>query len=770
MPALLAAEWWHTDWRYRVRIPCKPGEGDVAFVHIALAGRTTPDGRDLRLVDGNGRPRAFEIIRHDSQLSTLIRFRVPPDTRLTTWLYYGNRDAEPIKTTSPLLAEFRQLWQAWSENAAQRNELLKRRANIEAKVTAMRERLRDAEEAGRTGTPIAEMRAALQELEQELAVLVVPEALPEPKKPTEFKPRRGVLLRVYRKSEPGHPETLRELRHMIKDAALEGAGFRAGVSDGFNPFGTSENYISVYEGYLRIDQPGEYAFCTVSDDGSWVIINKKTVVTWPGGHGIDGAQRGEVNGTIKLRAGVAHVQYFQEEDSGGQMAFLGWRPPGAERFKGIPPDQWLGVRRARAGNYEAHDKPLLAVPHVQTLSTYWIRDTEELQATMVRFTDHGRSSAAEITRREWSFGDGLHGTGREVEHVYFRLGRPEVTLTVTDAAGNHDSVTCAPHLFQTDAVARSRKYGNSDEYFKATCDYDARHMERDDLALYIEFCGNLEQWPQHLRAARAYIARFPTAEDASRVALSAAESCLQPQAYDPRLADELLQRVLREAESNRDRLNLMLRRAHVLAWHLDRPRQAKELYQVLRERAENREGRYFKRLRRAVQLGEADLALVTADYGQAEELYRLVEETAEQRVEQAEKLAKTGGYAYTVEDLLYRGQYKWAREVLDKWEDQFPLQKLEGLTFFLRGKVLFVEHPGELALRYLDLAERVAPRAVHVPEAVWLRANCYLALKRYEDARAELQRITVDFTYTEFLAQALEKLKECEAKPRKTKK
>ena len=79
-------------------------------------------------------------------------------------------------------------------------------------------------------------------------------------------------------------------------------------------------------------------------------------------------------------------------------------------------------------------------------------------------------------------------------------------------------------------------------------------------------------------------------------------------------------------------------------------------------------------------------------------------------------------------------------------------------------KAAIVEKPGELALRYLTLAERIAPRAVHVPEAVWLRANCLMTVGRYEEALAELRRITVDFTYTEFLDQAAEKMKECEAK------
>jgi hypothetical protein len=109
--------------------------------------------------------------------------------------------------------------------------------------------------------------------------------------------------------------------------------------------------------------------------------------------------------------------------------------------------------------------------------------------------------------------------------------------------------------------------------------------------------------------------------------------------------------------------------------------------------------------------------------------------------------------------------------MLDLWEDGFPLQKLEGVSFFLRGKVLFVQHPGAVAERYLALAEKVAPHATHVPEAVWLRANCLLAMGRYEQALGLFQRIRTDFTDSEYFQKAQEKIAECEkhlpAKPGK---
>ena len=46
-----------------------------------------------------------------------------------------------------------------------------------------------------------------------------------------------------------------------------------------------------------------------------------------------------------------------------------------------------------------------------------------------------------IEEYEWDFGDGNHGTGKEVSHTYSKFGTYQVTLVVTDNSGNSDSVT-----------------------------------------------------------------------------------------------------------------------------------------------------------------------------------------------------------------------------------------------------------------------------------------------------------------------------------------
>jgi len=760
-------EWWHDQWPYRVRIECKAGEGDVARVRIPLAGRATPDAHDLRLVDADGRLRGFDLIHHDPRLNTLIQLKVPPNKPLTTWLYYGNADAPRINTRNPQLAAWQETWNAWSKREAERQRTLEQRRALEERLERLR---RNLERAERAGGDTGNLEDLIAQCEKELAELVVPDATPPPPdKPKAWYPRRGVLLRVYRKPKEVHPKTLAELRKLIRTGEEQGACFCGGVADGFNRFGPSDHYISVYEGYLQIDEPGTYAFCTVSDDGSWLRINDRTVLEWPGAHGWGGAERGQKSAEVKLTKGVVQVQYYHEEGTGAQMAFLGWKPPNAERFWSIPHDKWLSVRPARTGTFEARDKPIFAVPIVRVLNTYWVRDSDDRQATLVEFRDLSRSRAGKIVKARWSFGDGLTAEGTKLRHVYFRTSRPEVKLTVTDERGNRDSVTCSPNVFYVDVRARYFRYGNAKQYAEAAAGYDVERMSPEDLELYAEFWGHLEQWFEHVRVVNALIRRCPDSPLIPRLAASAAKGCTQADAYDPRRADELYQIALRGAEAPRGRLELNLQRARVLAWDLGEYERARELLNNLLDQIELKAGRAIQRLRGQALILLGDVALLTAAYDDAENLYRQAQELAERKVEQAEMLAKAGSYGYTVEDLLARGEFEWALKTLDRWEEEFPVQKLEGYTFFLRGKVLYVQRPGRLAARYLERAEQVSPRAVHAPEAVWLRANCLLAMQQYDEALTEFLRIRSDFTQSEFFQQAADKIRLCESELAKAK-
>ncbi len=756
----IADDWWDAKWDYRARLDCPAGAGDVAYATINTAGRTAEDGCDLRLVDSAGRLRPFEILHHDPQLATLICFQVPPGEASSVWLYYGNSRARPIETNYPTRKSQHEARERWEQVEQERQRIIGLRRPQERRLHELRRKLDEAESAGQEPTARS-YRQQIARIEEQLADIG---PVPENPRPTTTGPwqrHRGVLLRTYRKAKETHPATLREFNALKRHSEAEGAAFRGAISDGFNPFGTSDNYLSEYDGFLQIPDDGEYGFCTVSDDGSWLYINDRLIVEWPGSHRFEEGAHGEKNGTLRLKQGIAHIRYYHEEGTGGQMAYVAWKPPGAERFAPIPRRQWLSVREASAGAYQPRRAPLMAVPDVQVLHTFWAPDSEGLQATMLQCEDHSYVERGEIESVRWSFADGLEADGPSVQHALFRTGRPTITLTVTDRRGREDSITCAPRIFQVDVVAAYFRYGSPEEYQQSAADYDVEHMNRDDLDQYARFWNLVEDWPQHARAADAFVRRFPDHADAPSLAATGAKAYLDPGIYDAARADQLLRTISESTERTNARRRARLDRAHLLAWHLGQPAAARSVYDEIYAAVEDDQRKGPRIMARECLIGVADVALLEGQYEQAERGYRDVPPVERRTIELPELLSKTGGNAYVVDDLIRRGEYEWARRALDRWEDEFPVQKLEGYTFFLRGKVLFIEAPGELALRYLELAESVAPKAVHVPEAVWLRANCLMALGRYEEAALQFTRIAHEFTYSEFFGRVDEKLREC---------
>src|SRR5207237_10811737 len=87
----------------------------------------------------------------------------------------------------------------------------------------------------------------------------------------------------------------------------------------------------------------------------------KELVHWPGRHTAERGARGEVNATVELTAGLHYLEYYHEEVTLEQMAFLGWRPtPDDGPFGPIPETIYTASHAAVVRRYDVPgDKPLL---------------------------------------------------------------------------------------------------------------------------------------------------------------------------------------------------------------------------------------------------------------------------------------------------------------------------------------------------------------------------------------------------------------------------
>ena len=100
-----------------------------------------------------------------------------------------------------------------------------------------------------------------------------------------------------RPREADNPKTPAELAAlMAQSPRLDGAGYRANIRDGCNPFGDSDYFISVYRGWLRLPAGGTYSFCTASNEASFSFLDGAALVHWPGRHTEQRGKYGEDQG------------------------------------------------------------------------------------------------------------------------------------------------------------------------------------------------------------------------------------------------------------------------------------------------------------------------------------------------------------------------------------------------------------------------------------------------------------------------------------------
>jgi len=134
-----------------------------------------------------------------------------------------------------------------------------------------------------------------------------------------------------------HPTTHAEFNTLVTDtlavpANLYGTGSASTINGSGNPYGSDENYLTIFEGILTVPVDADYKFSVNGDDAVEFIIDggdevfddvDDTVVAgYYGGHGADGGN--SYNGTIFLTAGQHKFQYRHEEVSGGDSYYLEW--------------------------------------------------------------------------------------------------------------------------------------------------------------------------------------------------------------------------------------------------------------------------------------------------------------------------------------------------------------------------------------------------------------------------------------------------------------
>ena len=684
---------WHVDgYQHRavVRV-VEPGDADVrtATLRLRHAGRMGADANDLRVRDADGKPVPYQVTYHHPTRDTLISFRATGED-VAYYVYFDKKNAK------------RDPYRAVSD--------------------------------GPLGI-----------------------APPEPGPATDWTPRAGLVLTTRRRPEDApNPQTLNEYKSLVTQSPrLDGARYQRSIRDGLNPFGDSDHYLSLYQGWLRVPEAGEYGFCTASNEASFSFLDGEKLVHWPGRHTEKRGKLGQKNTTRTLDAGLHYVTYLHEEVLLYQVAFLGVRPPGQDHFDTIPRDWFPKPHRAAVRRYEKKGVGVIVMPRLTLLDSVWPRERDAGQYT--RFRCRATAGAGDAALADWSFqwsfGDGITASGREVTHVYLATGEYDLTLRARSSDGDTIERHWPVTVFPIEHLRGPFERGDRSDYTSLVNDYDPADLRTPsliELAHYrAEFVGPEAATP----IAEAALARkdMPQARRAELHALAAGQAGLPRRAWimagddttgraGMKRASQHLRAAHKAIEGEARRIEMAARLIRHTGIARGNVKAAIARYKKVEQTA--REQGLTKPVKAALRhatIAIGDVRLIARRFDEAASDYQMAEALAQPRVPDAVRAAKTGTYPERIERALAAQRQDRAADLVRAWRRRFPADLLDGQLPFWIGRLALARAAPARAVRPLKLAIERGGGAPFEAEARWRLAEAHRALGHDEKRRTVLR-------------------------------
>lgn len=539
-------------------------------------------------------------------------------------------------------------------------------------------------------------------------------------------------------------------------APAQGAGFVAQVYFAYNPCGPNSNTLHRYEGFLNVQAPGEYVFCTASTDASFLLINGREIAAWPGRHpakvGLDGSKRGSVT----LQSGLYAFTYLHANCGSESTAIAAFIPPGEKRHTVIGPEAFTPAAFAFVGPLTGGD----GAPEFLWENRHMVNLREHALYDLA--FEAARPKGAPAATYEWDFGDGARGAGEKAEHCYFSAGERAVTLTADYGGGRRASCT------QT--VRISPRYGqseNDDARTLSLLDRAAR-QEREAgieppgyalIALGYLFYLKEEQAAAFAERAVAALARIP-AEDVAPLFGELALSVQQVgEQYE--LAERCFRAILARGADARAKAAAALHYGGMLNLCLNRPQDARAtLASITRSDLADWE-------QRLLDIYLADTALVLDDAAAARRLYQAVPKPT--AVVTGSRLDRLALFDYNtryfrLQNLLSQQLYREALGELDMLEWEIPEERASPHTNLLKVRALAGNGQPKKAIVCLQRALKADVDETTAPALRLELAKLHLQLGQLAQAKRQIDVIRKEWPWTQEEIEARKLLEELDRK------
>ena len=241
-----------------------------------------------------------------------------------------------------------------------------------------------------------------------------------------------------------------QFEDLWKNAPFQGGRFEEQIYSAFNPFGPNTNTLHRYDGFLIVAKGGLSHFCVASTDASFLFIDGREIVGWPGKHAIKEGLDGSKRGGLQLEPGTHRLTFLHANSGNDSFALVAMILPGEQRHFIIGPEAFTRAAYAFVGPLTSKDGKREADFIWDNHYMVTLRN-QSLHEILFEATPIKDDPAATFA---WDFGDGTRGSGMKTNHLYFAQGETPVTLTVTFGDGRRtvcrQKILVAPRYGQSE--------------------------------------------------------------------------------------------------------------------------------------------------------------------------------------------------------------------------------------------------------------------------------------------------------------------------------
>jgi TolA-binding protein len=558
---------------------------------------------------------------------------------------------------------------------------------------------------------------------------------------------------------------LESIRSAFAAAEPLGATYVPTVFHHFNPVDPDpEPYLSIHKGTLLVERTGRHVFFTSSQDASFLLIDGKQVVAWPGYHGPAGDAR--FKGEATLTSGTHAFEYVHGASGPDSCMVAAWQPPGADKLEIIP--------SAAFGSSQIALLPSTDLQHNGKRSVREFASEVQGEAPVadaaqplirVRFHYINYGGAATRPKVHWDFGDGQTSAAVDPVHVYLHPGLYTVKLS---AAGESEGAAVVNRL----RVGRAIEFGGENHvpdqlaaYLPLLDRYDPSKLDPPGLLQLVRVLLQAGQPERAVKVTQAGLLTGRERVDEISALLLAREvgSLLRERLDDPERARAFYQDAARVLGPEAWKAECEVEAADVLLNDLLRPADAKTLLDA----ATARQGAIgTSSLASQLQRVWGDWHSRQGDRAAAQAAYTKAAQARDDTRSVAAIEAWRGALSRSTEAYLREKQLDRAQAELHRWQDEFPADKVQGYLPLLQGRLLAAR--GKMASAVAVASDLVAvnPDSAYADRIVFLAGDCEERRNQVDRARARFQSLVTDYPGSPLVADAKARIAKLAARPK----